>query len=296
LGVGQSVQDLLGQTLSEHVYWIDLDTARTRRIALAAAPLDPGPALRQSLFDAVDSVVLTSATLASANDDNFTYLLSRLGSPEADVLRLGSPYDFKSQVTVHVEAGMPDPAAAGFVPAAARATVSYLEQSEGRAFILCTSYAMMTALARDLRDALGADGYTILVQGEDLPRSAMLDRFRETPKCVIVGTDSFWQGIDVAGEALSNVTIVKLPFAVPDRPTIEARIDLIRSRGGNPFMEYQLPEAVLKFRQGFGRLIRSHSDRGIVVVLDPRVVSKRYGQQFLDGLPGCKVQVSRRPW
>jgi len=293
----QSLADLLGQRYDEHVYWIDMDPQRAHRVALCTAPLDVGPPLRELLFDRVRSVVLTSATLAAAGDDEFAYLLRGLGSPEMRTLRLGSPFDYERQVTVHIESGLPDPGnAPAFIPAAARAITCYLQQTRGRAFVLFTSYAMLHEVAARVRDDLRAAGYTIIAQGEELSRSQMLARFRDTQQAAIFGTDSFWQGVDVVGEALSNVIIVKLPFTVPDRPMFEARLDLIRQRGGNPFMDYQLPEAVLKFRQGFGRLIRSQGDRGIVVILDPRVVRKRYGRRFLDSLPRCRVEVSERSW
>lgn len=224
----------------------------------------------------------------------FEYLRGRLGLEAAATMQLGSPFDYQRQMRVYVEAGLPDPGnPLEFVPSACDKIRKYLLETHGRAFVLFTSYDMLQRCAERLADFLEEHGMPLLVQGGGLPRTQMLDRFRSTPRSVLFGTDTFWAGVDVPGEALSNVIIVKLPFASPGQPIVEAQIEKIRRSGGNPFYDFQLPEAILKFRQGIGRLIRTRTDRGIVVILDPRVVSKPYGKQFLKALPECEVVIEK---
>jgi ATP-dependent DNA helicase DinG len=276
------------------VHWLEARDAPRPRVTLRARPIDVGPVLEAMLFGQVKSAVLTSATLTTAAQDPFGYLRGRVGLDEARGVALGSPFDYRKQLRVYVEAGLPDPSnAKAFIPAVCDAIKKYVRKTSGRAFVLFTSYDMLRRSAEALASFFEGERMPLLVQGSGMPRSLMLSKFRSVPRSVLFGTDTFWTGVDVPGEALSNVIIVKLPFAVPNEPIVEARIEKIRNEGGNPFMDFQIPEAILKFRQGVGRLIRSRNDKGIVVILDPRVTTKPYGRMFLKVLPNCEVVVER---
>ncbi len=259
------------------VYWIE---RRGYGVFLQATPIDVSSLLNEKLFDSVDCVILTSATLAVGG--NFDFTVQRLGLRHPRTLIVPSHFDYETQALLYVPQHLPDPRNAAFSAAACDEIVSILNLSRGRAFVLFTSYQQMR-LAYD-RVSLRIE-YPTLLQGTG-PRSALLDEFRNTPNCVLFATSSFWQGVDVQGEQLSCVIIDKLPFAVPSDPVVEARIQNIRDAGGNPFYEYQIPQAALALKQGFGRLIRGSSDRGVLVLLDNRISKQRYGQIFFDSLPG----------
>jgi ATP-dependent DNA helicase DinG len=227
--------------------------------------------------------VLTSATLTV--DGTFDYLRARLGVPDAEEVSLPSEFDFRQQAILYLPRKMPDPRSDLFAPAAGREVIEILKRTRGRAFVLFTSYATMKAVRAIAAMALE---FPIFVQGT-APRSQLLEQFKRTPHSVLFATSSFWQGVDVVGEALSCVIVDKLPFASPADPITSARIDAIRARGGDPFGEFQVPIAILSLQQGLGRLIRHRRDRGVLAVLDPRMRTRGYGQRFVRSLPPAPI-------
>ncbi len=278
--LGAELAFVLAAEDDAHVYFVE---TRGRGVFLKATPIDVSERLRELLFDQVRAAVLTSATLAV--DGGFTYVKDRLGLEATDELLLPSPFRYEEQAVLYVPRRMPEPLSPDFVDRAAEEVVRLVATSRGRAFVLFTSHANMNAVAERVA---GRIDYPMLIQGE-APKAALLEMFRSTPGAVLFATASFWQGVDVVGEQLSCVIIDKLPFASPGDPVVAARIDRLRNRGNNPFGEYQVPVAILMLKQGLGRLIRSAKDRGILAVLDSRLMQKPYGRRFLESLPPARL-------
>ncbi len=314
LSIAKDAEILIEQAIPDCVYWLEQAGGRSAgrgsgggrggrpRVRFVCAPVDVAPILRERLFGQEAGIVLTSATLTTGSGDDeddqagFSHLMGRLGCEESDTLQLGSPFDHASQVELYVDDSMPEPASPDYVEQLTPRIVEHVGATDGGAFVLFTSYATMGRVVEQVRPILQAAGHAVYVQGEDGSRSTILDGFRNDERAVLFGTQSFWQGVDVRGQSLRNVIITRLPFDPPDRPLTQARAERIALDGGSAFMQDQLPRAVIRFKQGFGRLIRSAADTGRVVVLDPRILRKRYGRFFLRALPdGVEVRRTGPP-
>ncbi|MCL4782329.1 MAG: ATP-dependent DNA helicase [Bryobacterales bacterium] len=265
------------------VHWVE---RRGKNIALQACPIDVGPLLREKLFSRIETVILTSATLAVSG--SFDFIANRVGLENPKTLMVEGGFDYQKQALLYMPPDLPDPRSDLFAERAAETIARTLAVTQGRAFLLFTSHQQMRLLYDLLAPTLP---YPSLLQG-DAPKSHLLKQFKETPNAVLFATSSFWQGVDVPGEQLSCVVIDKLPFAVPSDPVVSARIEKIREDGGAPFFEYQIPQAAIALKQGFGRLIRSGSDRGLLVILDNRIRGKAYGRVFLESLPPYRLTAS----
>jgi DNA polymerase-3 subunit epsilon/ATP-dependent DNA helicase DinG len=269
----------------EQIYWAEVSSSG-RGVTLNAAPLHVGPLVQKHIWHEKLSVILTSATLTTAGE--FEYLRGRLYGEDAYELALGSPFDYENSTLLYIPNNIPEPNdRQGHQRALEGALIRLCKTTGGRTLVLFTSYAQLQRTSRAIAPALGDAGIIVYEQGEGASPHALLESFRAAEQAVLLGTRAFWEGIDIPGDDLSVLVIVKLPFAVPSDPIVAARSETFEQ----PFYQYNIPEAILDFRQGFGRLIRSESDRGVAVILDRRLLSKQYGRLFIDSLPQCTQRV-----
>ncbi|MEK9137422.1 MAG: helicase C-terminal domain-containing protein, partial [Bacteroidota bacterium] len=283
------IREFLEQPEQDFTYWVELGGSRGENVTLCASPTEIADLIGPGLFREGTSVIMTSATLTV--DGRLDYFKSRMGAAAVEGLVLDSPFDHMRQMRLTLARDLSEPDKPGYSEQLPARILQSIDRSRGKALVLFTSNALMQTMAKQLAPGLEGRGWRLLVQGGSIQRHELLEEFKRDIHSVLFGLDSFWMGVDVPGEALEHVIICRLPFAVPNHPLIEARIELIEQRGGNAFMEFSLPEAILKFRQGVGRLLRSRTDKGMVTILDSRILTKRYGRMFVSSIPRCPVEV-----
>lgn len=292
-----SLNQWLKQAEEDSVYWVEKVQTKAMlsrgqvRLTMRSSPIDISSHLKRELFGKVKTVIMTSATLATGKQKGFEFFQKRVGADKAKPLQVGSPFDYERLARLEIVADLPDPSVEkqAYEQKILPTLKHYISSNDGHAFILFTSYDMLRKVCDSLTPWMESRGLKIYSQASGVPRNQLLEEFKSNPKGVLFGAESFWQGVDVPGDALKLVVISKLPFSVPDHPLLEAKLEDIRKKGGNPFRDYQLPEAVIKFKQGFGRLIRTATDKGVVLVTDSRLLSKSYGKLFIESLPKCPV-------
>ncbi len=277
-----------GQESGNTITWVEI-AANSGEVSLHAAPLHVGELVQRHLFNAKETVILTSATLRT--EESFDYMRERLGAWEISEAAVGSPFDYESSTLLYLPTDIPEPNNQGYQGTVESALVALAQATRGRMLVLFTSYSQLKSTANAIRERLADDDIVVFEQGGGGSRAQLLDNFKTTERSVLLGTRSFWEGVDVTGEQLSCLVIARLPFAVPNDPIVSARSETY----DDAFSQYSLPEAILRFRQGFGRLIRTRTDRGVVVCMDRRVLSKRYGQAFINSLPECTTMRASLP-
>ena len=280
----------LDQVDEESVYWVQKGGRDGDSLSIHSAPVNVADLLRRMMFGEGRTCIMTSATLGTGDND-LSYFRKRIGAEESVAVKIGSPFNYKEQMKIYVIKSMPDPSDPKYEDALVHWIGRLLKYTEGKAFVLFTSYRLMRSVAEKMEDFFFDNDWRLLMQGDGMAPIKMIEVFRKDINSVLFGTDSFWAGVDVPGEALSNVIVTRIPFAVPDHPLTASRLEAIELQGGNSFLEYSVPEAAIKLRQGVGRLIRTAKDNGIVVLLDNRVVTKPYGKTFLAAMPDAPIKV-----